>query len=81
MKKFKKIIVAMLCLCIMLGMTACGNNDVTEGTDKNDKNQGVVDDVGDAVDDAGNAAGDAVDDIGNGVKDITDDVTGNETKK
>lgn len=79
MKKFKKIIVAMLCLCVMLGMTACGNDDVT------DKNQGVVDDVGDAagnvVDDAGDAAGNVVDDIGNGVKDITDDVTGNETKK
>lgn len=90
MKKFKKTMIAMLCLCVMLGMTACGNNDntdndgknndVTEGTDNND-NDGVIDDIGNGVDDAGNAAGDVIDDVGDGVKDVTDDVTGNEDKK
>ncbi len=82
MKNFKKAIVAMLCLCVMFGVTACGdtnnndtgngqNNDVTDGTDRRNDNGGVIDDVGDAT-------GNMIDDIGNGVENITDDMTGND---
>lgn len=46
------------------------NNDVTEGTDKNKSQGGVVDDIG-------NAVGDGINDIGDGVKDMTDDMTDN----
>ena len=82
MKHFKRTIVAILCLCVMLGVTACGgtnnndtgngqNNDVTDGTDRRNDNGGVIDDVGDAT-------GNVIDDIGNGVENITDDMTGND---
>ena len=50
------------------------NNDVTDGKDKNHNNDGVIDDVGDAVDDG-------MDDIGDGIKDVTDDVTGNKNNR
>jgi hypothetical protein len=46
------------------------NNDVTEGNDQKNRDDGVIDDVGDAVDEG-------INDIGNGVEDITDDITGN----
>ena len=75
MKKWRKVILAMLCFAVIFGTTACGgngnndtNNDVTDGTD----NGGVIDDVGDAT-------GNVIDDIGNGVENITDDITGNDT--
>lgn len=79
MIKWKKAILTVLCLGMIMGMVACGNggnttndknNDVTEGTDHNNDN-GVMDNVGDAVEDG-------VDDIGTGVKDVTDDLTGND---
>ena len=72
----------MLCLGVIMGTVACGNNgnaaknnnnDVTEGRDHN-KDDNMIDDVGDAVKDG-------VDDIGNGVKDVTDDLTGNDHNK
>lgn len=79
MKKVKKLMLVICCVAIMVGITACGdmgttpndnNNDVTEGTEKKNTDDGVVDDIG-------NAVGDGINDIGNGVKDMTDDVTGN----
>ena len=48
------------------------NNDVTDGTDKKDNNDGGV------INDVGDAAGNVIDDVGEGVKDVTDDVTGND---
>lgn len=79
MLKWKKAILTVLCLGVIMGTVACGNNgnatndknnDVTEGRDHN-KNDNMMDDVGDAVKDG-------VDDIGTGVKDVTDDLTGND---
>lgn len=83
MKKFKQIMLSVLCICVMLGTTACGSrndtsdvvpndtnmNDATEGDHNAPMDNGYVDDVGDAV-------GEGLDDIGNGVEEFTDDMTG-----
>ena len=81
MKRIKKIIIAILCVGVMLGTTACGMgngnatdngnnnnvNDVTDGT----RNDGVIEDIGDTT-------GDVLDDVGDGVRDITDDTIGSD---
>ena len=80
MRNWKRSLVILLCMCVMCGTVACGNNgmeqndtnnDVTEGNDQKKRDDGVIDDVGDAVDEG-------INDIGNGVEDITDDITGND---
>jgi len=57
-------------------------NDVTagdyNGNGTND-NGSIADGVGDAIDDAGNAASDIIDDAAAGVENMVDDVTGNNT--
>lgn len=54
-------------------------NDVTagdyNGNGMND-NDSIADGVGDAIDDAGNAASDIIDDAATGVENMVDDVTG-----
>ena len=80
MKNWKRAIIAMFCLCVVLGTTACGmgnnnttddknkTNDVTDGRD----NDGVINDIGDTT-------GNVIDDIGNGVDNMTDDITDNDS--
>lgn len=85
MRKLRKDFLFVLCLCVMLGLTACGSGDDMNGTtdqkhmnnatestygNGNDSGRGVVDDLGDAV-------GEGINDIGDGVEDFTDDMTGN----
>ncbi len=65
MKKFRKEFLFVLCFCMMLGLAACGRDDMNNTTDGNG---GVVDDLGDAV-------GEGIEDIGNGVENLSDDVT------
>ena len=86
MRKFKQVMLSVLCLSVILGTAACGSrndtnnanpndnnmNDATEGNYYNDGN-GVIDNIGDAV-------GEGMDDIGNGIENITDDVTGTQRK-
>ena len=92
MKKWKKSILALLCVSVMFAVTACGTmndggdnaNTNNTGTEQKDRNNNDVTDGTDAnnrnggvIDDMGDAAGNVIDDIGNGVENITDDVTGN----
>ena len=90
MKQLKKMLLVLMCVCVMLGCVACGNkeaadnganqtennmNDATDGTD-----DGVVGEIGeDVVDGVDNVGEDVVD----GVEDIGDDVenavNGNDT--
>jgi hypothetical protein len=90
MKKFKKAILLMLCLGVIVSATACGGNANDDGanktpTDQNDTNNDVTDGTdkkdnindGGVINDMGNTAGDVIDDVGEGVKDMTDDMTGN----
>ena len=77
MKQFKKMLLMMTCVCVMLGCVACGNrsandntmNDATDTTDMtddtNDRNDGVVEDLGEDV-------VDGVEDIGKDVEDAVD---------
>ncbi len=86
MKRWNKGLLLMLCLCMILGTTACGSRDNTtnEGTtdqvtpEQNDTNN-VVDDmgnaVGDGIDNVGNAIDDGMNAIGDGVDNVTDDLT------
>ena len=81
MKQFKKVILTILCVGVILGAVGCGNtnmddnttddrnNEVTEGTD-NHRDDNLIDDVGNAVEDG-------MDNVGEGVKDMTEDITGN----
>ena len=84
MKNWKRVILAMLCLGMIVGTTACGMRN-SDTTDDNNKKDGVVDDVGDTagdvIDDIGNGVKDTTEDIGNGVKDTTEDITGNDKNK
>lgn len=82
MKKFKQIMLSVLCICVMLGTTACGSrtdtndavpndtnmNDATEGDHNAPMEDGSVDDIGDAV-------GEGLNDIGTGIEDFADDMT------
>lgn len=80
MKTIKKSFLAILCLSVILSVTACGardnntdnhmTNDATENTGNTDKDN-PVDDIGNAIDDGMNAVGD-------GVENMTDDLTGND---
>ena len=97
MKKWRKVILAILCVGVIVGTTACGNRNGAEGddaanntqTEQNDTNNNDVtegtdknkDNNGGVVDDMGNAAGNVIDDIGNGVENITDDMTGNDNNR
>lgn len=96
MKQFKKMLLMMMCVCVMLGCVACGNNDAmdnganqtdttlddandnknnmndaTDGTDDANGN-GVVDDIGEGVEDIGDGIGQGVEDIGDGVGNALD---------
>ena len=92
MKKWRKVILAMLCVGVLLATTACGNANDNMGddaanntqTEQNDTNNNDVtegkdnmDNNGGVIDDVGDATGNVIDDIGNGVENITDDITGN----
>ena len=88
MKKWKKAILTMLCLGVILGTVACGNNgDANDDaandtpTEQNDTNNDVTDgddkeDKGGVIDDVGDAIGDGMNNVGDGIKDMTDTVTG-----
>ena len=89
MKKWRKAILAMLCVGVIFATTACAtrnngtndnaaNNTNTEQKDRN--NNDVTDGTdknknnnGGVIDDVGDATGNVINDIGNGVENITDD--------
>ena len=89
MKKWKKAILTVLCLGVILSSVACtdmGNTDDDGNktpTEQNNTNNDVTDGKdknhqnGGVIDDVGDAVGDGVNDLGNGIKDVTDDMTGN----
>lgn len=58
--------------------TSIDHNGSDSAIDKNDGNGGVVNDVTDTVEDAGDAIIDGAEDIGNDVENAVDDMTGNE---
>ena len=57
MKQFKRVALILMCTGVMMGITACGNNTgdgnttndnaATEGT--TDNNGGVIEDIGDGI--------------------------------
>ena len=80
MKKLRQVMLSALCLFVMLGTVACGSNNNPNDNNMNDATEGNYNDDNGVVDDIGDAVGDGVNDIGNGIKDITDDMTGNQRK-
>ena len=83
MKKWNKAFLMMLCLCVILGTTACGRaaDPVPNNGDNNTINGTPADNigntVGDGIDNVGNAIDDGMNAIGNGVDNVTDDLTNN----
>jgi len=90
MKQFKKMLLMMMCVCVMLGCVACGNNNATDnganqtenanGTDTtlDDVNDNTMNDATDGTDNA-NGTGDGVvgemgEDVMDGVEDMGKDV-------
>ena len=81
MKKFKKAILSMLCVAVVLGTTACGSrnnagDDAANDTQTEQNGSGnMAGDTngGGAINDLGNAVGNGMEDMGQGVKDMTDD--------
>ena len=88
MKNRKKLLVLLMCTCMLLGTTACGNrrdtqNDTTmnDATDKTkDNNDKVVDDVTDGVNDVVDGVTNGVDDLTRGATDAVDDAADGMTK-
>lgn len=87
MKQLKKTAVWVLCVCAILGMTACGtkrenvntgDKTNTESTDNNMNNatEGTgVDNNGDGVlDDVGDGIRNGVEDVGDGIRDGAEDL-------
>ena len=80
MKLMKKVLLVGICILAMGSVTACGNNNATDGTgtgnetNVNDATGGNSDDQnGDnLIDDAADATRDVTDGVANGVNDILD---------
>ena len=66
MRKFKQVMLSVLCLFVILGTAACGTRNNTNDMIPNDNNM--------------NDATEGINDIGNGIENITDDMTGNQRK-
>lgn len=85
MKTVKKSLLAILCLGVILSVTACGardnntgdsmTNDATENTGNDHRDDMTDNNIGN---DIGNAIDDGVNAIGDGVENMTDDLTGND---
>ena len=83
MKNRKKLLVLLMCTCMLLGTTACGNrrdtqNDTTmnDATDKTKDNNDKTDRNENRTDDNSNGKADnVVDDVTDGVNDVVDGVT------
>ena len=83
MKQFKKILLMMMCVCVMLGCVACGTNDTVDnganqtdnvnGTDADNTMNDATDDNG-VVGEIGEDVVDGVEDVGEGVVDGVEDV-------
>lgn len=90
MKTIKKSFLAILCLSVILSVTACGardnntgdnmTNDATENTDYRDDmtDNNIGDSIGNGVDNVGNAIDDGMNAVGDGIENMTDDLTGND---
>lgn len=84
MKQLKKTLLALLCVGMLFGMTACGtdnaadHNTVNDATENGGDQDGVLEDVGRGVDDG---VRDVVDGVKDGVEDITDSANENKTGK
>jgi hypothetical protein len=83
MKNRKKLLVLLMCTCMLLGTTACGNrrdtqNDTTmnDATDKTKDNNDKTDRNENRTDDNSNGKADnVVDDVTDGVNDVVDGLT------
>ena len=76
---FKIIITMMAIVMVLAGCSAKENHNNTAGTEEparthDTANDNVVNDAGDAVNDAANGAGNVVEDVGNGVGNAVEDV-------
>ncbi len=75
MKKWNKGFLILLCLCMILGTTACGSRDntsnegTTDQTAPEQNNMGTDTTDNNVVDDMGNAVGDGMDNVGNAIDD------------
>ncbi|MGN1266539.1 MAG: hypothetical protein ACI4UH_01250 [Dorea sp.] len=88
MKQLKKLLLMGMCMCVVLGATACGNNNAddngaTQNGTVNDTNDNVYDGTNNTVDDNMNGATDGtntnngkdvMDEIGDDVRDGADNV-------
>lgn len=88
MKKLKKTMLSILCVCVVLSATACGARDDGKNNDNNMSNQTqnednkMYDDTendrddnnNNIVDDMGDAIGDGVDSVGDAIGDGMNDI-------
>lgn len=85
MRQLKKTLLALLCVGVLFGMTACGNNrtteqgtanDATDGnnTEKNHADQKNTGDNG-VLEDVGRGIDNGVRDVVDGVDDVVEDAT------
>ena len=80
MKRLKKLLLIMMCVGILVSVTACAGNSNDNGAGQND----VVNDNGandtqtgdSAMDKIGDGLEDGIDDVGKGVGDVVDDLDG-----
>lgn len=80
MKRLKKLLLIMMCVGILVSVTACAGNSNDNGAGQND----VVNDKGandtqtgdSAMDKIGDGLEDGIDDVGKGVGDVVDDLDG-----
>ena len=77
MKKWSRTCLAVLCLCIVLGVTACGTGNDTVRDDAANDTTTDQNNAGNAIDDMGNAIDDGVNAVGDGMENMVDDLTGN----
>ena len=81
MKQLKKLLLIMMCVGIMVSVTACADNADDNGAGQNDVvNDNGTNDTGNgdsAMDEIGDSLEDGADDVGRGVNDVVADLDGN----
>ena len=80
MKQLKKLLLLMMCVGIMVSVTACADNADDNGARQNDAvNENGANDTQNgesAMDEIGDGLEDGIDDVGKGVNDVVDDLDG-----
>ena len=77
-KLSKKLLVFGILTVYLCMATACGTNKGNGNGNTVSENDSMLDNAGNAVDEAGDTVGNIVDDAANGISDITNDLVGND---